>query len=393
MRPEAEFFIRVLSDHLRERATEPEERLDWGRFFRLAGAHQVAAIAYVQCRPFIPEAYRAAAEKAYGETLFSYSNRMRDMDEIREAFASAGIRFFSVKGLEVARFYPVPALRTMGDCDIVVREEDTERAVARMEEIGFQAGRDAGYVHAWTCDREGRHYELHNDLASEEEFLSVSQRDFFNNYVPYMREDGLDWSFHFLFLLIHLRKHFIKSGVGIRQFMDLAVVLNRGPELKMEWIEEKLRELGLQKFAHACYSLIENWFGIPAPVAHESLPEEKIRTMTEMLLQNGVFGSSNVENQKNGIRNRILYSKYPHWIQRSMILLESLFPGYGLMRNYPGCEYLDGRPVLLPVAWVHRFVIHLRRKGNSTAGSTVKNIMTPEEELKARRELLSVMGL
>ena len=46
------------------------------------------------------------------------------MDEIESAFTQAKIKFFAVKGLEVAGYYPVPTLRTMGDCDIIVHESD-----------------------------------------------------------------------------------------------------------------------------------------------------------------------------------------------------------------------------------------------------------------------------
>lgn len=51
--------------------------------------------------------------------------------------------------------------------------------------------------------------------------------------------------------------------------MDIAVLIKYGPKLDWTWIEKKLTKLDLADFAHICYSLIEAWFGIKAPVNYK----------------------------------------------------------------------------------------------------------------------------
>ena len=384
------FLLRILADHLAQRPTQPPEDVDWEALFRLAQMHQVSGIVYAQCKHDIPEDKQAAFKKKYSATLFYYANRVRDMSEVGAAFSAAGIPYCAVKGLEVARYYPAPALRTMGDCDIVVSPDDTARAIEAMRRLGFQ---DKKEMHAWTCEKDGRAYELHNVLMEKDEIAKDAQKAFFNNYMVYVRDNSLDWSFHFLFLLMHLRKHFLNSGVGLRQFFDLAVLIERCPELNWDWIVPKAAELHLRKLLHTCCFLLAAWFGVHAPIAYESLEDELADTITKTILKNGVFGFDDEENLENHTKSLLIRADGPRWIKRLGMLIESTFLPYSVMRKYPGCAYVDGRPYLLPIAWLQRFGKLLMRKDKTTTSHVVHSIFTPTRALDDRQALLNRMGI
>lgn len=120
---------------------------------------------------------------------------------------------------------------------------------------------------------------------------------FFNDCWKYVEDGAVDPSFHFLFLLLHLRKHFINMGVGFRQFMDVAVLERE--ELNWPWIEKKLRELELWAFAEKVFALNEVWFGVAPPLGIEPVDQSFIGEATELILRNGVFGFDNKENKHN----------------------------------------------------------------------------------------------
>lgn len=89
--------------------------------------------------------------------------------------------------------------------------------------------------------------------------------EFFNDCWQYVHEGQLDWDFHLLFLIFHLRKHFMNSGVGFRMFMDLAVV---AAKVNIDWdtLANKLKKIGMLEFAKKCYGFIGRWFYIYGPL-------------------------------------------------------------------------------------------------------------------------------
>ncbi len=388
---ECDFLIRALSDHIAARQTAAPGELDWAFLVKLARMQQVFTLLYAQCKAFLPPEEKRALENDHNTALFLYGNRVSDAAEIGAAFEAASVPFFFVKGLPVAQYYPVPALRTMGDGDLVVRPEDAEKAVAIMRSLGF-SGEKGHEGHALVCERKGRRYEVHTLLADGAEYRSPAPAAFFNDFAPFIRGNTLDPSFHFLFLLSHLRKHFLRSGVGLRQFLDLAVMITRCPALDWQWIGEKLEEISLAPFASACFALLDALFGVRAPLPFDAMSPADAALMTERILKGGAFGFADPENAAFRAK-RELTGRGPRWIRRLRLFWKSAFLPYEQMKAYPGCGFLDGRPVLLPAAWLYRFWIILWRKDKASTRETVQNVLIPEEEVARREQYLRAMRL
>lgn len=383
-----DILIKVLRDHLNEVKTEPFDT-DWDSLVSTAMTHEIGGIVFYQCKDFIPEEYKQKLESAYSVALFYYVNRIKAMDVISKTFS--GLNSCSVKGLEVAKFYPVPALRTMGDCDIVVVPKDCDEAISRLRTLGAE-GKEYTENHEWIFDYKGLHFELH-DTLEKSKYTYAGQNDFFNGFEQYIKDGKLDWNFHFLFLITHLRKHFMGYGVGLRQFMDLAVVIKNGPKLDWEWIETKLEDIGMRDFAHACYSLNDAWFGIKPPVEFNNLSSSTINAVTENILGNGVFGFDDQDNNNNAVKNAFLMKRGNRLINRIAYLCGKTFPDYSYMKGYPGCGFIVGRKWLLPLAWIRRFIHIAFSKDNKSRVDSVKNMFIPDEELDKRKELMNQMGL
>ena len=389
LQKETSLFIGILSDHLNKRTTEkPAEDTDWASLYRLAKNHEVIGIVYMQCRDFMPAEHRVLFERGYSAELFYYTNRVKETERIRRGLMEAGVQFYTIKGLDIARFYPMPPLRTMGDSDFVV--SDMPAAIHVMRKLGFE-GKPAEDVHEWSCDRNGLHFELHDLLIKSDEKSTKELIRFFRDLMPYVEDNVLDWNYHYLFILAHLRKHFLFSGVGIRQFMDIAVLIHYGPEFNWRWIEQRLDELEMRKFAHACYSLIEFWFGIEPPVHCGRLAD--MDELTEKIVHNGVFGFADADNKRNWTRNFLVMGKTPRWFNRIVLLLHDFFPGYDLMVNYPGCGFLGKHKYLLPLAWIVRFAYLLRRGDFKKAKNTLKGGLISRRDLKKHTDRIRKMGL
>ena len=388
---EKEFFLRVLSDHLAGRETVPVASLDWERIVAYANAQQLGGIVETQCRGFMPKDAMVCLKQKRNTAIYCYMKYQAALNEIGSAFRAAGISFFVVKGLDVARYYPIPALRTMGDCDIVVPHRQMRAAVAEMKRMGFTSERE-DTAQQWGASRHGLTIELHDALVQHGEFTNRRQRVFFNHFERYVHDGSLDRSFHFLFLLMHLRKHFLNYGAGFRQFMDLAVMIIKEPKLDWRWIEENLLALQLRDFAHNCYALLERWFGISAPVDYARPEKDFYEEITEQVFSGGVFGMDAENNLDNAAKTALAKARGPLWLRRLRRTMRDIFPSYQMMRGYAGCEYLYDRPYLLPAAWVHR-IFMLFRKHRSNQARTGKQVSILDDEVVRRREWLNKMGL
>lgn len=380
-------LLTILSDHLHKRKTALPPDTDLTALGELARRHQVDGIVYAQCgHPPVP-----SMAEAYSAATYFYANRIRMMAQVAAAMGEREIPFFTVKGLNVARYYPVPALRTMGDCDVVVPPERMQDAVDVMRSIGFECeSKSETLRHEWCGDKSGIHFEVHDQLVQDCKTVSKAQQTFFNDFMPYVTEGTLDRNFHFLFLLSHLRKHWVGSGVGIRQFFDLAVLIQNGEPLDFAWIEEKLEPLGLSKLAHICFSLIERWFDVRVPDEFDRLGDADAANVTEVVMQNGVFGEWDTHASQ---RSRAALSKGPRWFGNFLFILTSIFLPYRELKRYPGITYLDGRPWLLPVAWVHRFFLLLKRRDTAKTRETLEQNLISEDELENRKAYLKKMGI
>ena len=395
MTNEQRFFVQILSDHLNGRKSEARHDLDWDALLCYANNHQVSGMLFQQCAAFLPESVAPILRKRHASELFYYFNREKLFKQIADALSAAEIPFFSVKGLEVARFYPVPALRTMGDCDIVVHAPDRERAHECLMALGFENKQRNDLE--WMYLKNNMLVELHAHMLYDEAANSQADQAAADSAWSHAHPTGegsryeLDWSFHFFFLLMHLKKHLIHSGVGFRQFMDLVVVM-RCCELDWPWIEQQLRQLDLLPYARIVFALLERWFGVSAPLKGANLTEVFYDEATEKVFANGIFGFSDEENQDAAQMRRLASSERPRWLTRGAYLAGVMFPRYRDMRYVPQYKFLDGRPWLLPAAWLYRYIFVLRNK-KSTGDHAIAATFIPDEKLAARQQELTKWGL
>ena len=391
MTTEKTFFLRILSDHILRKPSESMPGLNWPSLFTYARSHQVGGIVYYQCWKFMPSEVKQLFERPFIATLYLYKQRETIIKDIKSALTSANVPALTVKGMEVAQYYPVPALRTMGDVDIVVHKSDKTYAGMVLESLGFHIiERNPDYD--WPCTINGLLFELHHNLIYCETITQKKHEEFFNNYWNFVKNGRLDPSFHLLYLLAHLRKHLMNRGVGFRMFMDLAVMTARAESLDWAWIEHELVSLDMLKFGQVCFGLIDSWFAIRAPILYPPLDKCFVETVTEKIFVNGIFGYDNSENDDNSAVNHIKEKGGANYLARCRFLIRSIYPSYNSMANSPYYHFVRGRPWLLPVAWLYR-VFRLMRGKTKSVHEILKRINTSKDTIDAREEELRMWGL
>ena len=380
MTTEQSFFLSALSDHLHRNPTNIPSALDWNEITSIAKSHQVEGILYYQCK-------QQCFLQGYSSTLFYYTNRAKTIAALTERLNEVDIEHFIIKGASVAAFYPVPALRTMGDTDLVVHREDRERTNEIMLGLGFK-NQSSFDDREWVYYKGDMEFELHDHLVYTEDVNQDKHVTFFNDFWKYVHDGELDPNFHFLFLLLHLRKHLMNSGVGFRQFMDIAVMMQQ--DLNWGWIIERLSELELLEFCQTVVALIEKWFGVPAPVPNltKEIGEYFCETAAEAVFKNGVFGFDNAENSDNVVINARIAGK-----SSTSLVAHKLFPSYRSMCIVPYYSFLKGKPWLLPAAWLYRIVRTVVQGKTKNRMKFLADSFVDKEKIERRNEELKQWGL
>lgn len=320
---------------------------------------------------------------------------------IQKLFSTHGITAAFVKGAVLRKLYPVPELREMGDVDLLISPAQRNEADQLLKENGFSCLVGAG--DEWIYTGRGLRLEMHTNLYPDRSWNEVDYRayfaDTFEKTVPDERCGlrTLEAEVHFLFLVQHLAKHFTGSGAGVRLFLDFDVFLRAyGGAIHWEQIKKELKKLHLLTFAENILQLCRIWFGTQIPDALYN-PEAAVLSdpgycaaLSESVLSAGQFGlfsdNAGLKRIRKGYRKDEKNS-FGTWL-RALTL--NLFPDYQFMRRY--MKALDGRPYLLPAAWVKRWWIALFRRRDDMK-QAVRVFSTQQDEALRQYQMLKRLGL
>ncbi len=363
------FFIKILSDHIHGRPTiDIPDQLDWVKLAQYASSQSLTGIFYVQTQGYM--AKRSELRSLFGSlhsgfmrNVFVQVNFQEDMKVLDRQFTENHISYVPMKGEVLKHYYPMPDLRSMGDIDMVIHEEDRKKADDIMMGRGFQRG-EADFA-VWAYYKGSVHYEIHTHALYEKLLSQFDYQAYFDRIWDYSSPVNADSSryqigdsFHFLYLVTHTAKHIINNGMGFRAFLDM-VFFGKKAQIDWDWVEKELKVLGLYEFTKICFALCEHWFNVEMPLKTEPLSEEFVDEATAKVFADGIFGLENEENEEAHSAKLMQQTGQTYWKSAFLFIWRKLFPAYKDMRLIPGYTYVDGKPWLMPWAWLSRGFYYL----------------------------------
>lgn len=252
-----------------------------------------------------------------------YMRLNREYIQICNALEEAQIPFIPLKGSVLREYYPEPWLRTSGDIDILVREEDLDAAAQLLiDKLGYRFAKKTEHdISLFSAD--GVHFELHYLIMEDTKVVgSQCVLDHFWDYAElcpgkrfcYQVCDELFYFYH----IAHMAKHVEKGGCGMRTFLDLWILNHKMPHDKKKR-EALLLQGGLQKFAAGAQALSEVWFS-------NKEADTITKEFEQFILSGGTFGTRKnnvaIRQTKKGGKVKYLFSRIfvPHEI------LQNYFP-------------------------------------------------------------------
>ncbi len=319
------------------------DREAWDNIYKISKVHDLAHLIGYALKKLdikIDEDLQNAFEKSMNMAIFRYAKSSCDIDFVSATLENAQIPFIPLKGSVLRKDYPQPWMRTSCDIDILIHQEDVEKAITVLCDSGLTRQKDTTAYDYQLSSPSGIHLELHYSLKQDAAMLQAQtildnvwdkcHMQIGKGY-EYCMSDEMFYFYH----IAHMARHFMGGGCGIRPFLDLWILDNL-KEVDIDKRDALLEKGNLLKFTNACRKLSRVWF--------ESDEHDDVsKRMEQYVLSGGVYGSSenriSVQQQKKGGRFKYLMSR--------------MFLSYKALKNcYP---VLEKHPWLMPIMQVCRW--------------------------------------
>ena len=308
------------------------------------------------------------------------------------------------KGIVLAALYPEPSMRFSSDADIFIPSDQRPAMEQLLVSQGYTLipGASKEHVPVYHINAGNRYLriELHDCLwedytgtqADILESLQLTSPDtlltLFPLGIPVLT---LGHTEHLIYQLFHIAKHFAFEGLRLRFLTDLTLFINtykREIDFTRFWSAMEL--LGYSSFCDSLFRICIHYLSMSDDVLPSSKGNPPLNeAFLEDIVLAGKVGDSQVNNWASTdmlasyfMRNNTASSGLKH-------KLEILFPMPSALKDK--FSYAKKCPLLLPIAWIHRFFNAFRysilcKKQNQSASDVLSNA-------EYRLELMKSVGL
>lgn len=274
---------------------EYPQNVDWNEVFLETKNQAITSIVYKSVVLCLPENINAEWQLYNFQTISHAMQVIHEENELICLMKKQDIPLCILKGTAAAIYYPDPLLRTMGDIDFIISEND------------FSVVKDLLISNGYVLDKKEednpRHivflkngvlFEMHHYFADEKidayifNQMSFLERGIIRNHefpmLPSL-ENGI-------ILLEHLRQHLV-SGIGIRHFLDWMMYVSTilDDVFWKDFFESEVNKLGLRILAIHATRLCQIYFGLSKDITWCNEADDSVcERLMDNIIQSGNFG-------------------------------------------------------------------------------------------------------
>lgn len=381
------------------------EDIDWQKVLDAAKRQKVEyLVAYALKRnPELPcpSEIRDPLLKEARTIMFSNAVHKRGIFQLLEDMEAAGIPAVLLKGYAIADCYALPESRMCGDADIWINPKDEDRACEFMKKQGFTVDPRWKNGHHAVCNHPmlgcvELHVILYDEIVEDVWFGKMDGSEFvIEPYLQIHSEDGkyqtLGYTDHFIFLALHMIKHFILSGLTVQMMLDVALYFKRhAAQIDSERVWNTINSLHYGKLFNCILWAMVQHCGFKQEDFNGICNEapDQIGEILSDLEEGGWMGWQDKSAREEGwqeynrqvlmeSQNKLQYFLYMlRW--KSDMYWKALFPRREvLVKQYP---YAEKSALLIPLAWLHRLVFHGSKSVKN--GTLTSYIVTDEKKVR-----------
>ena len=368
----------------------PAEKVDWPAIFTLANQQKLLPILFEAARA-TPAAGENAAlfavtkQQVIGQVL-NQTVRSAEFADLYRKLRSAGLHPIVVKGQLCSRLYPLKDHRISADDDLYISDAEFMACHKQLLANGLTTDTPVDELAtadevSYTKNGSSLYIELHRHLFDSAEDAHDELNHFFTDINP-VEMDGflaMPPHEHLLYLLLHAYKHFVRSGIGLRQFCDIGLWAREyHDEIDWQRLHEQCGSVHAATFAAAAFHIAGDYLGIEFDLPAPWDGSIDVEPLLHDSLCGGVYGSNDLTRLHSSTvtLNAVKASRTG---EKSSVL-RTVFPKREyLERRYP---YLKKRPYLLPVAWAQRIAHYASEKQSGADNSASGSIKLGKERIE-----------
>ena len=368
----------------------PAEKVDWPAIFTLANQQKLLPILFEAVRK-TPTAEENAAlfavtkQQVIGQVL-NQTVRSAEFADLYRKLRSAGLHPVVVKGQLCSRLYPLKDHRISADDDLYIPDAEFMTCHEQLLANGLTTDTPADELAtadevSYTKKDSPLYIELHRHLFDSSEDAHDELNHFFTDLKP-IEVDGfltMPPHEHLLYLILHAYKHFVRSGIGLRQFCDIGLWAREyHDEIDWQRLYDQCASVHAATFATAAFRIAKEYLGINYDLPTPWDDSIDVEPLLHDTLCGGVYGSNDYTRLHSSTvtLNAVKASRTG---EKSSVL-STVFPKREYLEHrYP---YLKKHPYLLPVAWVQRIAHYASEKQSGADNSASGSIKLAKERIE-----------
>lgn len=348
--------LNLLSSAMFQKPFNADKEVCWKAVFDECKAQSVISLAfsalpknevsqkiYAHWKALVNESLAVNSKINYAHTL------------INELMNQAKIPYVILKGCASAEYYDDPLLRTMGDVDFYVPSSYFERADKLLLKNGFQSNNiNHEYEKAYTKD--GVIYELHNTINGVPGGkVGIKISHYFDDVFDKAELKHFDLAeyyspspfHHGLVMLLHVARHMITGGIGLRHFCDWAVFVDKVDNDFVPMFEDKLKQVGLWRFAQIISQFCALYLGATYCSWMGKIEKELLQDLNEDIFAGGNFGHKDL---KRADEAKFITSRKKGGVNNDSNVKQALLSANEIVRRH--WRFADKVPIVYPAGWM-----------------------------------------
>ena len=305
--------------------------------------------------------------------------------ELYKKLNEQGIYPIVMKGIICRMLYGKYAdHRPSSDEDILVLPEDFHKTCEFFKSEGYDSNMNPDEVDLNNLqaisffNNNGGHFEVHvNPIGKGNELSSLMDsyfHDVFKDSIEFeingIKIESMSHTNHFLFLIFHAFRHFMYSGFGVRQVIDMLLYEQKHEdEIDWKYIKSALKKTSSDSFFADLVSIGNTYLGFNLPI------HGKVRCPEELLsdlMSNGIFGNDSNAKIMAGTMTSMAVKNSEKDSNKSGAILKTIFPSRQYMLMYD--SELNDKPWRLLIAWGKRWIRFVKRN-QSNGGNLAQESM------------------